>query len=153
MGGVDLLDGLLRYYRIPVKSKKWYHRLIWNFLDVACVQAWLFYWKDADAKDGMSLKPFKMSIAESLLKQRKTKQGRQSTSSIDADHAAKAQRGPAKPIPNKPVRTDGYEHWPEFSKTKGRCRNPGCKGIPKVKFTECDVRLCFNSNCFKKFHE
>jgi len=24
MGGVDLLDGLLSYYRIPVKSKKWY---------------------------------------------------------------------------------------------------------------------------------
>ena len=73
MGEVDLLDGLLSYYRIPVKSKKWYHRLIWHFLDVACVQAWLFYRKDADAKDGMSLKPFKMSIAESLLKQRKVK--------------------------------------------------------------------------------
>ena len=121
MGGADLLDGLLSYYRIPVKSKKWYHRLIWHFLDVACVQAWLFYRKDADAKDGMSLTPFKMSIAESLLKQRKAKRGRPSTSSIDADHAAKAQRGPAKPIPNKSVRTDGYEHWSEFSETKGRC--------------------------------
>ena len=155
MGGVDLLDGLLSYYRIPVKSKKWCHCLISHFLDVACVQAWLFYWKDADAKDGMSLKPFKMSIAESLLKQRKAKRGRPSTSSIEADHAAKAQRGPAKPIPNKSVRTDGYEHWPEFSETKGRCRNPGCKGIPKVKYTKCDVRLCFttNLNCFKKFSE
>ena len=155
MGRVDLLDGLLSYYRIPVRSKKWYHRLIWHFLDVACVQVWLFYWKDTDAKDGMSLKLFKMSIAELLLKQRKAKQGRPSTSSIDADHAAKAQRELVKPIPNKSVRTDGYEHWPEFSETKGRCRNPGCKVIPKVKCTKCDVRLCFttNSNCFKKFHE
>ena len=25
MGSVDLLDGLLIYYRIPVKSKKWFH--------------------------------------------------------------------------------------------------------------------------------
>ena len=71
MGGVDLLDGLLSYYRIPVKFKKWYHHLIWHFLDVACVQAWMFYRKDTDAKDRMSLKTFKMSIAESLLKQRK----------------------------------------------------------------------------------
>ena len=153
MGGVDLLDGWLSYYRILAKSKKWYHHLIWHFLDVACVQAWLSYRKDADAKDGMSLKPFKMSITES--NQRKAKRGRPSTTSIDADHAAKAQRGSAKPVPNKSVRTDGYEHWPEFSETKGRCRNPGCKGIPKVKCTKCGVRLCFttNSNCFKKFHE
>ena len=25
MGSVDLLDGLLSYYRIPLKSKKWHH--------------------------------------------------------------------------------------------------------------------------------
>ena len=31
MVGVDLLDGLLNYYRIPVKSKKWYHRLFGIF--------------------------------------------------------------------------------------------------------------------------
>ena len=65
---MDLLDGLFSYYRIPFKSKKWYHRLIWHFLDVACVQAWVFERKDAAAIIFMSLKPFKMSIAESLIK-------------------------------------------------------------------------------------
>ena len=76
MGEMDLLDGLLSYYRIPVKSKKWYLCLIWHFLDVTCVQAWLFYNKDAAAASSMSLKPFKMSIAESLLRQRKATRGR-----------------------------------------------------------------------------
>ena len=75
MGGVDLLDGLLSYYGIPVKSKTSNHRLIWNFLDVACVQAWLFKKKDAVAANFMSLKPFKTSIAESLLRQRKVTRG------------------------------------------------------------------------------
>ena len=155
MGGVDLLDGLLSYYHIPVKSKKWYHRLIWHFLDVACVQAWLFYGKDACGSKFLSLKCFKNSIADSLLHQRKAKRGRPSTSSIDAVHSAKVSKDPTKSIPNKSIRSDGYEHWPELSETKGRCRYPGCKGIPKVKCTKCDVRLCLtpNSKCFRKFHE
>ena len=44
MGGVNLLS----YYRIPVKFKKRYHCLIWHFLNVACIQIWL-YKKDAAA--------------------------------------------------------------------------------------------------------
>ena len=111
MGGVDLLDGLLSYYRIPVKSKKWYRRLIWHFFNVACVQAWLFYKKDAAAASFISLKPFKMSIPESLLRQRKATRGRPPRSSIDASHSAKAKKGPAKAIPNRSIRTDGYKHW------------------------------------------
>ena len=121
MGGVDLLDGLLSYYGIPVKSKTSYHRLIWNFLDVACVQARLFKKKDAVAANFMSLKPFKTSIAESLLRQRKVTRGIPPRSSIDVSHSAKAKKGPAKPIPNRSIRTDGYQHWSEFCKTKGHC--------------------------------
>ena len=33
MGGVDLLNSLLALYKIPVRSKKWYHRLIFHFID------------------------------------------------------------------------------------------------------------------------
>ena len=32
MGGVDLLDGLLSFYRIHIRSKKLYHKLIYHFL-------------------------------------------------------------------------------------------------------------------------
>ena len=67
----------------------------------------------------------------------------------------KLKKGPAKPVPNRAIRTDGYKHWPEFCKTKGDCRNPECKGILRVKSTKCDVRLCFttNPNSFKRFHK
>ena len=112
MGGLDVLDSLLSYYLIPVKPKKWYHRLIWHLLDVACIQAWLFYKKDAAAASFMSLKPFKMLIAESMLCQKNATRGRPPRLSTDASHSAKAKKGPAKPIPSRSIRTDGYKHWP-----------------------------------------
>ena len=48
MGGVDLLDSLLPLYRIPVQSTKWYHWLIFHFIDLLLVQSWLLYRRDAD---------------------------------------------------------------------------------------------------------
>ena len=81
MGGVDLLDGLLSYYRIPVKSKKWYHRLIWHFFDISVVQGWILYKRSA-GKNPLSLKMFKVSVAMSLIKEGKstrTSRGRPST--------------------------------------------------------------------------
>ena len=81
MGGLDVLDSLLSYYLIPVKPKKWYHRLIWHLL-------------------------------ESMLCQKKATRGRPPRLSTDASHSAKAKKGPAKPIPSRSIRTDGYKHWP-----------------------------------------
>ena len=160
MGGVDLLDGLLSNYRTPVRSKKWYHRLIWHFLDVSVVQAWLLHRKDSDAVDNekvTSLKEFKLSIAESLLKQGKreaSKRGRPSIS-VEAAYSAKKKKGPTAPIPNKSIRKDGCDRRPELYEKKGRCQYPGCAGFSKVKCSKCDVRLCFTptSNCFRKFHD
>ena len=51
MGGMDLLDSLLALYRIPVRSKKWYLRIIFHFLDKALVSAWLIYRADCTKAD------------------------------------------------------------------------------------------------------
>ena len=72
MGGVDLLDGLLSLYRIHIRSKKWYHKLLYHFFDIAVVQSWLLYWRDLKLLsiseiEWMPLRSFKMSIANSLL--------------------------------------------------------------------------------------
>lgn len=45
MGGVDLFDQLISYYRIFVKSRKWPHCMICYGFDFAVVQAWLEYRK------------------------------------------------------------------------------------------------------------
>ena len=162
MGGADLLDSLLALYRIPVRSKKWYHRLLWHFLDLSLVQSWLLYRREATAnnvpgKEQLSLLQFKLSVAECLLSENKTKgvkRGRPSRD-MDEDHRQKAARGPAAALPVTAVRTDGVSHWPIFGTKKGRCKLPGCKGIPKIRCEKCDVYLCFTTkcNCFKAFHQ
>ena len=96
LGGIDLLDSLLALYRIPVRSKKWYHRLIFHFIDLLLVQSWLLYRRGADAngvvgKNQLHLLQFKIEVADSLFlenKKKVAKRGRPSQG-IDAEHAAK----------------------------------------------------------------
>ncbi|CAH2088316.1 unnamed protein product [Euphydryas editha] len=39
MGSVDLLDALLGYYRIQIRSKKFYHRIFFHTIDMVTVNA------------------------------------------------------------------------------------------------------------------
>lgn len=68
MGGVDLLDSLMGLYRITIRSKKWYHRLFFHFLDMAVVNAWLLYRRALSQQNNTSevlrLAEFKAQIAE-----------------------------------------------------------------------------------------
>ena len=71
MGGVDLLDSHIGLYRTKIRSKKYYHRIFYYFLDVTLVTSWLLYKKEC--KDfcipkckQLTLLKFKHCIAESL---------------------------------------------------------------------------------------
>lgn len=75
-GGVDLLDSLIALYRTNIRSKKWYHRLVFHFIDMAVVTCWLIYRRNcADngkmRSDHMRLYAFKSQIAHSLCKSNK----------------------------------------------------------------------------------
>nr|XP_047132645.1 piggyBac transposable element-derived protein 3-like [Hydra vulgaris] len=162
MGGVDLLDGMLSLYRIHIRSKKWYHKLIWHFFDLIVVQAWILYCRDmkksqALKKDIFQLRIFKLKVAKCLVQSDKalsSRRGRPSTS-VDHLHRLKRKRGPAANLPEPSTRKDNIGHFPFFVDKKGRCKYPGCTGITKVFCEKCKVHLCFtsNSNCFRKFHE
>jgi hypothetical protein len=163
MGGVDLLDCLLSLYRIQIRSKKWYHKLIWHFLDMIIVQAWIIYCRDmkksnALKKDIFQLRVFKLKVANDLMKAGKVmvknKRGR-SSKTVENLLIAKRKKGPVALVPEFSTRTDRIDHWPVFSEKKGRCKNPGCDGIPKVYCDKCKVHLCFTpkSNCFTDFHK
>ena len=81
MGGVDLLDSLIALYRTKIKSKKWYHRLVYHFVDMTVVQSWLLYRRDSnemhvDQKDQQRLLQFKTEIAYSLSKSSNTNRKR-----------------------------------------------------------------------------
>jgi hypothetical protein len=43
MGGFDLLDQLISFYRIFIKSKKWTLRVVDYFIEVAFCASWIQY--------------------------------------------------------------------------------------------------------------
>ncbi|XP_037778669.1 piggyBac transposable element-derived protein 3-like [Penaeus monodon] len=164
MGGVDLMDSLISLYRIHTRSKKYYHKIFFHFLDVTVVNCWLLYRRDSSDLDiperkVMMLQEFKLSLAESLLLEGKNpmakKRGRPSSNGgTAAQFAKKKKSSPAtKPIPAEGVRTDGYHHYPVVT-TRGRCKNPDCKSAPVLYCQKCKVHLCItkDKNCFVEFH-
>lgn len=41
MGGEDLADCLIALYRINIRSKLYYHRLIFHMMDISIVNSWI----------------------------------------------------------------------------------------------------------------
>ena len=159
MGGVDLLDSLIALYRTKIRSKKWYHRIVFHMLDFTPVYAWLLYPKNCidcsiKKKDQYSLLKFKTEVADCLCNERKVTRKRGSPSN-NFDLAEKRLRASSTPVPAPPVRHDNTSHWPIWVEKKGRCKNPGCMGIVKVQCMKCVSYLCFTpeKNCFVQYHK
>uniref|UniRef100_A0A3B3QLT9 PiggyBac transposable element-derived protein domain-containing protein n=1 Tax=Paramormyrops kingsleyae TaxID=1676925 RepID=A0A3B3QLT9_9TELE len=121
MGDVDTLDALIAYYRIHVKSKKYYHRFFFHFIDMAIVNSWLLYRRDCESLDvprkkQKDLLTFRTSIAQAL----------------------------SKAIPTLEVRSDAVGHWPVVESGRQRCKLPNCKGQTVFKCLKCNVHLEFH---------
>lgn len=103
MGYVDQLDMLVALDRINTRSKKWYHRIIFHFLDVILINSWCLY-RAAHVSIGtqkkciMPLLDFKLEVAQCLISQNKAhdakKRGRPSLDSVESEFDAKRKRGP-----------------------------------------------------------
>lgn len=66
MGGVDLLDSIIGRYRITMRSKKWYFKLFYHFLDMSLVNAWLLYRRARENKNTIPLAKFRQEVAVAL---------------------------------------------------------------------------------------
>jgi hypothetical protein len=166
MGGVDKHDQLVSYYRTFIKSKKWTLRMMFHISDMAVVNCWLEYKRDAaelniEPKDIMDLLHFKQRLGESLISvgvpfsPSTKKRGRPSNSPSTINPRKKL----VKKVDEKPleeVKKDNYGHFPEYDdRTEAvRCKVEGCKGRTHVYCLKCKCHLCFTkkSNCFLKFH-
>lgn len=158
MGGVDLADQLISLYRINIKSKKAYHRLVFHFLDMSIVNAWIMYRKDCDnlsipKKDVLQLAPFKLNVAVSLMKAgqvcQSVKRGRPSK-----EPSPKAKKPRNCGTPPDEVRLDNMAHGPLVAAKRQRCRAKKCPGQTKIYCKKCNVHLCLDihKNCFASFH-
>ncbi|KAH9367078.1 hypothetical protein HPB48_021743 [Haemaphysalis longicornis] len=124
MGGVDLADMLIELYRTDHKSKKWYMRIFFWFIDVSVMNGWLLYKRHClqlDIKKKLPLLTFRAQIDQALALVNAKPQKRNSTT------AARSHQAPARkimrPLPPRPVldvRHDGTHPWPQYGDKKTR---------------------------------
>lgn len=165
MGGVDKLDQLVSYYRIMIKSRKWTLRMLFHVVDLAVVNSWLEYRRDAETAGipkarVLDLLHFRMRLSDSLLTVGKpvvsSKRGRPSGSPA-SQPSTKSSKAHVESRPYKEQRMDMVDHFPEYDEKKEatRCKRSGCKGKTHVFCIKCKVHLCFvkGKNCFHEFHK
>nr|CAH7744540.1 unnamed protein product [Callosobruchus chinensis] len=103
MGGVDLLDSMLGFYRIKIRSKKYYLRIFFHFIDMVVVNSWLLA-RRAEKFD-MPLLDTKLAIADSLCKAgqlaKLNKVGRPSNANLQQLYENKRKRDQQKKSPKK----------------------------------------------------
>lgn len=149
MGCVDKADMLKSLYEISRKSKKWWHRIFWHFVDVTLVNSIIIY-RLLFPKETLSLKNFRLSVVDHL---------------VGVPNRPKRGRPPIKsPLNNSKlkvtdaVRTAQIPHMPGVYEKHRRCAHCSTKNLPKrTKFycKMCKIPLCIevDNNCFEKYHE
>lgn len=149
MGYVDKADMLMTLYKIDRKSKRWYMRIFFHFLDLAVHNAFILFTVSSKNKGKtISLKDFRLAVATALIGNTKP-----------------SPRGVKKPLKFKnnykpkvlyEKRFNAAEHMPIRSGSR-RCAYCSSKSEPhrsKWSCSICEVALCLNetNNCFKEYH-
>lgn len=162
MGGVDLLDGLISYYRIGLRSRKWYMKIFFHFIDLVIVTAWIRYRTDMletglEKKHILDSLAFRAEVAEGLClleKGENTRKRGRPSGSVERDFQEKKKRSQTQPIPQFDVRTDKIAHFPIEKNERQRCKKPLCGLKTYFYCTKCNIYLCISKkrNCFVDFH-
>lgn len=164
MGGVDLLDQLISYYRVFIRSKKWTLRVIFHFVDFAICSSWLEYRKDqlkanVPKKHIKDLLKFRMELTYALIKvgnpTRQLKRGRPKIH--DSEDIIRRRPSASQEVrPCKDIRLDKFDHVAEHDRKTHptRCKKEKCSGRTFFYCKKCKVHLCITkkSNCFSEFH-
>lgn len=156
MGGVDLLDSLIGRYKIKMRSRKWYIRLFYHFIDLTVVNSWLLYKRVKEEQNlpmQFELADWRKNIAYSLTKSGdfKNQRGRRSIS-IETRRASTRALAMH---PTRAVRTDGVGHSQIRADKRGRCKFPKCNGYTWIQCNKCNILLCNSKTktCFNRYHD
>lgn len=161
MGGVDVLDQQIEYYRAFIKTKKWTLKVIIHFLDLAVANAWRLYRNDCIANNVpqnriLDLLHFRLDVAEGLT-ETPTKGHLQPEENDEIDVGVLAVKKYKQPTPSVAKRHDNFGHLPYFDDniTSPRvCKLEVCNSRSKIMCTKCKVYLCLSrgKNCFSEYH-
>lgn len=130
MGGVDLHDQAISAYNIKFRGKKWWWPLFTSMINSCVVNAWKLY-KSAN-KSNIDLLGFQREIVRFYLRKynvRSMEPKRSTTSSIAASSG---------------------NHFPKRIENQLRCRI--CHSRVRWICELCNITLCVEKECFKKFH-
>ena len=161
MGGVDLMDGIIARHKIVLKSKKWYMRLFYHFIDMTLANSWILNNRvlssNQNYQEKMTFFEFRKELSFCLMKvgQKNTiKRDRPSISMLEEMMEAKKKSKLSQFAPPKEVRLDQVGHWITWTDGRVRCKLPKCKGYAQTLCEKCGVHLCCNkkNNCFKTYH-
>lgn len=156
MGGIDLHDMLVELYRINMKCKRYYLKIIFHLIDMCVVNSWLMYRRYCEQLKIHKYDPliiFKNDVAHALLFSGKDKVKKRGRPTSNTKFSPSQKKYKISPRPNNDIRFDSYDHWPESIKDKKRCKL--CiNSYSTTKCTKCQVTLCYNGkkNCFKDYH-
>lgn len=160
MGGVDLMNQMISYYRISIRSKKWTLRMIAHFIDFTIVQSWNEYRIDCEKsaipkRQVMDLLAFRMRLADQLVYA--PSPAKRSSRITLEDVRSKNQRvdKSRERRTDDDIRYDGFDHFPEYSENRVRCKLETCNGKSQVFCSKCRVHLCLNlnHNCYRDYHK
>ncbi|XP_039749876.1 piggyBac transposable element-derived protein 3-like [Pararge aegeria] len=135
MGGVDILDQSIEYYRTFIKTKKWTLKVILHFFDLAISNAWRLYVLNSittrvPKSKIMDLLEFRMQVSDGLVNAPERKR-RSDTDEQDENQAPNTSKFRRPNPPSVAKRYDGYDHLPSFDQIDSprACRMEGCKRI------------------------
>ncbi|KAK7882228.1 hypothetical protein WMY93_028402 [Mugilogobius chulae] len=144
MGGVDLSDALIGYYKSHRKTKKWYKTLFFHFVDIAIVNGFLLYKELAKMKGEGSTKMNQKTFREILCKEMLT-------------YAMGVEPEVEKPTV---ITLSCMPMYYSENGTNGRknCRNCRENGLSRktgVYCRSCEVSLCLVAHrvCFTEWHD
>ena len=161
MGGLDLADMLISLYRIKVKIKRWYIKVVWHLIDICKVNAWNLYCRhyaqlNLPQSKMLSLCQFSTQLGHALMYSNKVPTVNQRRRSSKRPNSVGASNKPSKravvATPCDDIRFDSIGYWPEPFEPKQRCRN--CQSYSRIRCTKCKLPLCLvkERNCFLNFH-
>lgn len=148
MGGVDKADQLRGSYGVNRRSRKWWHRLFWGFMDITFINAYVIYCKMFEKVPTLE---FRRKISLGLISMNEPKKGRKSLKPI-------AKRRKYNYSVSDEIRLGNLgKHWVVYEPNRGRCEMCSTKAIqsrPHSKCSACGVFLCSNEkkNCFLEYH-
>jgi hypothetical protein len=155
MGGVDMADRMISYYRFAYRTRKWTVRFLHHFIDAACSNAFIeMQAHEENSRPSLNkLILYRFHVAEHLLCRPKPEQYVEENDDCEVASAGDFKK--RRPLP--PERVRGAIHLPEYHDLKNakRCRLPGCSMKTRWWCVECKVFLCLvgDRNCFSCFHQ